>query len=489
MKNYVANIEVKASIAGYELAAQEAIITLGVNAIPSIELHWGIGPLNAYVLKPTISEYAKLYRELSRKAEGLSETGNISIKLTGDFTDSISLRNWILSGAGLSGIGSTAAPHLTVIFQHPICKLTKVGAIYETPMVDFSKTLNALTKDGANMLEIADRVYSVVRNASDESFLPCPKEYSYAKMFREKLGTKGYSPSDYLEWKGDNGIFLSGADDGGAKERMAQAIGRMVLPSIGGSSIWDMILSASGNLLVNVTQDDRNNFTTEKLVLEPIQPWKSASVTLKDEMCTSTEIPGMDPFRLIGVMCTKFGTNVGLVSQGMLPIGNQLEKDPVGEVLYVPVKDVTDADGRIMKTSVPALLDSAFRRDAQSGSSVSQGVNSMTQLGKTGYNAAIGKYCKAIYEISAASMIQATADMVLMVGNPKGGKVLPGKTCRFQSEGQDIFFGRITQVVHYLSVNGGNSTKIQMSHVRPTEDFYLNNQVAIKAGSPNAAYT
>lgn len=488
MKEKVAKISVEATVAGYDLAVQEATISLGVNAIPAVELMCAPSEANySYdsptVVKPTISQFAKMYREMSVLAEGLSETGQVDIQVTGDDKDSCQLNNWILSGVGLSNASATSAPYLSVILQHPICKLTKAGSIYETPKGNINEKMRPELK-GSNLIEIIDSAYKYMSGASD-MFWPSPAGYDMAPKFRQALAE--YKPSDYLVWKGSNGIFLSGGKDSGLKGRMTLAIGESVFPDDSGSSTWDMLLRSSGSLLVSITQDDGNNYTKDKLVLEPTQPWKTASITIDEARCAWVELPGMDPFRLVGVMARKLGPYADLPNQGFMPNGNPLEEKPTSEVMYAPVKNVEVADGRIVKTHAPAMLEAAFRMDAPYGNSVSQGTIELSKQMKDDYNSAIGKYCKAVYEITAASMIQAKAQMA--VSFHSGGKLLlPGNTCRFKTKGQDLFYGYIRNVVHHVSTNGGNSTTVAMSYVRPEASFKMKGQEAIKAGAPNAAY-
>jgi hypothetical protein len=222
-------------------------------------------------------------------------------------------------------------------------------------------------------------------------------------------------------------------------------------------------------------------------VLEPTRPWKSASITIDEDRCNWVELPGMDPFRLIGVMARKLGPYADMANLGFLPNGDPNEENPVSEVMYAPVGDVEVADGRIMKTNAPALLDAAFRMDSPYGDSVSTADIDMKDTLKDDYNDAIGKYCKAVYEITAASMIQAKVQMA--VSFHSGGKLLlPGNTCRFKTGGHDLFYGYIRNVVHHVSTSGGNSTTVAMSYVRPDAGFKLKGKEAIKAGAPNAAY-
>jgi hypothetical protein len=251
-----------------------------------------------------------------------------------------------------------------------------------------------------------------------------------------------------------------------------------------------MIIGASGTLLLSVTQNESYNYTTDKLVIEPTQPWKTASIILADKTCFWTEIPGMDPFRITGVMCRKLGPYNDNANLGLLRNGNANQKGyPGGLVMYVPPGvDTENADGRIMKISAPSVLDAAFRRDATYGEAISLGDVDMQKEAADNYNDIIKKYCKAVYEIAAASMIHAKAQMGMRFKDVRGKLILPGNTCQFVSEGKDIYYGYARQVVHSMSTNGGGSTTVDMAYVRPEAGFKIGKTVAIAAGSNNAAY-
>ena len=495
MKTRVIRASVKASAAGYDFAVQGFNLSLAVNSIPSIELQCapskgdGSTPLKPNVKRPRISDFSDLYRILSDKAESLKETGQVDITVMDDLgnQDEISLKGWILSGVGLSNVSASDAPYLSVVLQHPICKLTKVGSIYETPKSSVDEKINKATAGASDFLKVVEAVYKCVREKI--TFWPPPEESKgYPTLFRNQLGVGEFNPSNYLVFKGENGIFLGGSS-GDSKKRFAQAIGRLVLPVGGGSSTWDMLVGATGPLLLSITQDESNNYTTDKLVIEPVQPWKKASVNLYDEECFWTELPGMDPFRITGVMCRKLGPYNDNVSLGMIRNGNPNQKDPVAEVMYIPDGvDVKSASGRIMKTSAPAVLDIALRRDAAYGKSISLGNVYLQKAAADNYNKVVGKYCKAVYETTAASMVNAKAQMAMWFTDMDGNLILPGNTCRFISEGKDIYYGYARSVVHSMSTQGGCSTTVSMSYVRPEESFKIGGKVAIAAGSKNAAY-
>lgn len=506
MKTRVIRASVKASVVGYDLAVQGFNLSLAVNSIPSIELQCapskgdGSTPLKPNVKRPSISDFSDLYRILSGAAESLKEPGQVDITVIDDLgnKDEISLKGWILSGVGLSSVSASEAPYLSVVLQHPICKLTKVGSIYETPKSSVDDKINKATAGAGDFLEVVKAVYKCVREDIIKFWPPPEESKGYPTLFRKQLGAGEFDPNKYLVFKGENGIFLGGKGDpkGDKKTRFAQAIGRLVLPVGGGSSTWDMLVGATGPLLLSITQDESNNYTTDMLVIEPVQPWKKASINLYDEKCFWTELPGMDPFRITGVMCRKLGPYNCNASLGLIRNGNPNQKDPVADVMYIPNGvDVNSASGRIMKTSAPAVLDIAFRRDAAYGKAISLGKVYLQKAAADNYNSVVGKYCKALYEITAASMVNAKAQMAMWFRDKdKDGKlILPGNTCKFISKGDKgeenvIYYGYARSVVHSMSTQGGCSTTVSMSYVRPTENFMIGDEVAIAAGSKNAAY-
>lgn len=488
--NKVATVRIDVSVAGYELGAQEAVISLGVNAIPEVSISCAptvqekLDPSIPNVQGPTIADYAKMYKDLSEKAESLNQTGNVKISIGADDEQSLSLEGWILSGVGLSGIGATQAPTMHVILQHPICRLTKVGSIYETSKSDGWTSLDSYTEKGKHFLDIVRIAHDFIAKR-DEMFYPSAKGYDMPKAFRKMLADKEYMPDTYLSWKAGNTLFLAGKD--GKTGPIAKAIGQNVFKATSGTSTWDMIVGFAGQLLLSIVQDKDDNYTTGKLVLEPTMPWKTASIRIDESRCSMTEVPGMDPFRLIGVCAGKLGAFSGPIDQGFY---KQLGSDvaPVGEVLYAPVKDVSLSGGRIMRVAPPAFIEGAFEKDAQSGANLAATKSADGKDWKNGYNGAIGRYAQAIYETSARSMVGAKATMAVTFRDEDGSLIVPGQTCKFTAGGTPIYFGYIRQVVHYLSTDGGNSTSVAMSYVRPEESYKIGNQVAIAAGSQNAAY-
>lgn len=497
MNEKVVKISIEASVAGRKLAVQGAKIVLGINSIPEIELMCAptvqerISPLDTVVLRQSVSDWADLYKFLAEKAEGLNEKGSVEIELSGDEKFTLKLDGWLLAGAGLSSVGATSAPHLSVILQHPICKLTKVGAIYESLMYGIDDRLGAaLGGDGApsNFLEVVRKTYEIERTAQ---YWPLPANASAASEFRKNLGVGEFDPGEYLTFKGENGIFLAGTNPG-LRSSMSRAIGSILHKSTGGSSTWDTLVSMQGALMLNITQDQQFNFTGRKLVIEPIQPWKKYSVTVDDTRCSMTDVPGMDPFKLVGVMCTKLGVYADPVQFGFVDMnGNPFDKKnaPVSECMYTPYGiNLSMADGRVVKVEAPQALQAAFWKDGGSGEMITTYEGTTLSTVEDGYNAIIEKYCKASYETTVASMRGASTTMPVSFKDENGAYILPGNTMRFTSEGKPVFYGYIRSVVHNLSTSGDNSTTVSTAYVRPTEDFCIGGTTVIAAGSNNAAY-
>lgn len=490
----VVTISVDAVVNGHKLDVSEFTLSLGVNAIPKIELvcapsQGGTATkLKPYVSSPTLKDYSKLYQDLSADAEGLDKTGTISISILArdEKADTIELKNWILSDVGMSSISATAAPHLVVILQHRICKLTKFGSIYETPRSNLQKTI-ADVVSGGNFTSIIKKVYDTVAKDSNVLYYKVPN--TAPSRWRGKLGENEFQPGEYLVDTSNKPFpFLV---DPSEERRMAQAIAMTVIPIADGSSTWDMLLRSAGMLLLSVVQDSNNNYTQGKLVLEPTEPWKRKTITLSGDRSFSTDVFGYDPFKIAGVMARKLGPGSDPLTLGVLYNGNVTNTDEMSDVMYVPppCEDNPDvADGRIIKTSPPVLLDMMLRADAEFGEAISTMNIETSRIRQDNYNDALQRYCKAVYEITAASMSRATSRMVLNFHDKNDNLLLPGNTCSFDVDNSQLFYGYITNIVHHGAVSGGCSTTVQMSYVRPTENYTIKNQSAIQYGSKNAAY-
>lgn len=498
----VITVSVEVDVLNHRFGVENATVTLGVNAIPTIELACAptrqdvsFTPLVPNLIVPRIADFSEMYRELSVAAEGLGETGTVTITMSGDEEDRIVLKDWILSGAGLSSVGATAAPHLHVVFQHPICKLTKVGSIYETEKTDSATQLNDAIQGmkPRNLLEIMEVAYHCARDTV--KYYPFPDNFTLPSEFRQMLGKGEYSPSEYLTWKWDGpGIFLGTGKQDDSDVRKAQAIARSIFPRTAGSSTWDALTAAAGSLLVNVTQDQQDNYTTKHLVLEPMMPWKASSLNIDDRRCASIDLPGANPFRIAGVMSRNLGPYADDYGQGIRRDSNgsgdrDAKTKPISTAVYVPngVK-VSTADGRIIQTSAPFVLDSSFRRDAPYGDNIPQSMVDMKKEFQGGFLQTLRRYCKAVYETSVLSMVRARAQMALSF-HVDGSLVLPGNTCRFSSDGDILFYGYIQNVVHHISTGGGNATVLEMSYARPDENYSIRGTPVITAGSANAAYS
>ena len=495
MTTNVVTISVDAKVAGKSLPVTGLSISLGVGCIPTIELRCapseasGKDWSNVNVKKPTLSDFADLYAELSKDAESMSAEGQLHIVINDGkkFGESLKMKEWILVGVGMTAAGATRAPYLSVTLQHPICNLTKVGAIYEMPKGTLEKKLDEATKSAKDPLSIMKAVYKCAREAE---YWPVKGDNPDIPVeFRESLGVDLYDPEKYLYFNksGKTGLFLA-ADAGKGTYRFAQAIGRMILPSSGSSSTWDFLKRAVGELYLSITQNQEYNFTTRQLVLEPTQPWKNASLSISEDMLASTEFPGMNPYRISGVMVNRLGAYSDVLDLGGVDNGNANADNALSLYMYSPVKNLDMASGRIEKIAAPTVLETAFRLDAMHGDRITSGGTDLSDLRADLFNKTITKYAKATYEIASGCMLQAKADLAFSFVDPDENIYLPGNTCRVGSKKRPIYYGYIDSIVHNLDCSGFNSTLIRMSRVRATEDFKIGGKTAIAAGATNAAY-
>ena len=500
MKERVVTLSIEAVVDGEEMSIHDITISNAVNAIPTALLvvsptkSDSDTPLVPSVQSPSISDFTSLYNELAKKADDKSRKCSVKIVVKtyrtegskGDEKEEIEIKDWILTGVGLSGIDSTSAPSLSIVIEHPICNLTKVGSIYETPNSYLDTDVALAASEGKSFIDIVNRVYATLRT-KDSAFYEPPKG-SVAAEFRKSLGVGEFDPSLYIK-ESAGPLFLSSSIDPNSLPRIAEAIGRMVIPNDGASSTWDMILSMCGVLLLNIVQDGENNYRKGKLILEPQKPWKSPTIKLDEEWCVSTEVPGVDSFKISGVMARKFTISIGGVTLGLFNNGNADQTGSIFDVLYVP-KGLKPkmSDGRIMRTSSPSVLNQAIVEDVPYGVSIDSAMVMMKKAMLEDFNEALLDYCQAVYEITMKSMVGASAQMALMFKDGNGNEILPGNTCSFTSRGSVIYYGYINRVVHHMSVDGGCGTTIRMSHARSEQIPKSGEVKLVENGDVNAAY-
>lgn len=496
----VTTIEFEAEVAGMQLAVEGAVITNRVNDIPTIELQCAPSDggsstaLRPNVVTPSLSDFASLYNKLSEAADGMSQTGHVRIQTKGVKSESLELNNWVLVGVGLSSVSATNAPYMTVILQHPICKLTKVGSIYETVKAKGQVAIDMAIAGAGDPIQILEQVYSCMKGGGFVEYWPysssSAKSSKTPSSFRTRLGSGEFAPSKYLTFKsgGGGGIFLKSKLKGAAS-LMPIAIGRHVMPSAGCSSTWDVLVNMSGTLLLSITQDSSNNYLNDKLVLEPTQPWKKCGVTLDASDCSQTTLIGQDPFKVCGVMVNKFGAYNQMVTLGSFEAKERNKQKKYSQYFYAPEEPV-NADGRILMVDAPSVLQTMITIDSSyGGGKISQMDEQTSTDVETAFDSAISTYAQAVYETSVLSLRKATAVMALKFGDKDGNAILPGNTCKFVSNGNALYYGYITSVVHNLSTAGGNSTVVSMTYARPDSGYKLNGNTVIAEGSPNAAYT
>jgi hypothetical protein len=482
-KEYVSNVTIRLTIDGRPYGVDTAKLRTAINSIPEITL--SVWPLEAEgetkVWAPSIIEYAQMYKELSDKAETLDTLCDIDIRvIVPDLSDSqfIWLEGWILAGAGMSQVSSVSAPYLTVVIQHPICRLTKCGFIYETPNSEFYKTI---APDTSRFTAIADYVYDRYANAEASRFLDTAdysESGSTAAEYRKKLGEQKFKIGTYLNEK-TNTLFLQKYIS--SVEALRRSVADLAKPSSGGiaSSSWDMLLRAAGTLLMWVSQDKDNNYTKQKLVLEPVRPWLKPTMDFVEDECSWVELPGMDPFKLAGVQ-------VDMSSQGEIPVTHGLMQSKDAKArkqiryAFYAAENPDTSVGRIVRVSRPICLEGMNSYDA---AYQSEKIGNTTKDEGRPDGRPEKQYAYAVYYTLARSMVRTHAEFRLMFER-NGALIVPGLNCTFKSKGEVVYYGNISEVVHELSTSGRCQTNIGFSYVRSEEDY-----PGITIGTDNPAYT
>ena len=488
-KTTVVTCNVSGKVAGKELNIFGADLILQVNAIPKVVLHCdpvgGIPGKKTEVASPTIDEYVKEFNSLIDKVGGLGTTGSFSAQLfeNGSQYDSVDIKEWVLSGVGLTRVSPTSAPTLDVTLSHPAVRLTKLGGIYEEPKGNFEQELERDAASGS-IVATWDKVYKAYAESS--SFRPLFSEpQGICSQYRKALGDKENLPSTYLEDK--TGVFLCGEST--LALPMKRAVAGFLAPSKGGGSTWSYLIgSVCPNMLVSVVPGDLNS---GKLVLEPTSPWKDKSVTIDDSKINTIEFPGFDPYMICGAICGRPGLTDYHQYNYQFVGDKENTNDGNAGAMFVPKGlTPTTSDGLIQICSTPRLLNSAIGRNGAVGGNLQSVVYASSEL-PSAIKGPLLKYLKAFFQISVRS--QVTSSVICMPYFDKGN-VTAGKVYEIKGgeNGKTLMYGYAVGVRHHISTSDGSYTSINMSHVRGGDGEYRISGVTVaKNGDTpgtNAAY-
>ena len=493
------------------VGARKCLVSSGViqlmeNAIPTATfpidpVHTPSQPTNV-ATAPTLADISQWHDYYSKLAV-LRTPCTFTAKVTsvGGDIQSINLKDWILTGAGIKSASAGGSMSLELELQHPICLCQ--DASLAMPYVPFAEIFTA--DSSANYTDLVDAIANIALNYStaklsaslkDTSIGGCSSDVGVLQplqavtFLQSKLAGAARDFMANIEWLNPSAGWplqtCLAAYIGAVKYTLIEyfTTGRT-------NNLWELLIrTIVPDFMVSVVPS-----ITGKLGLQPFQPWLKPNITLIDEDITSLTFPGTDPAPVVGVTVADMQ-----LSNTRIYYPNRMREYSEVGVTFAPlvvIQAPASYRGTILQMNIPSWLVAAQNR-AASG----EGVNSSAaQLSKKGcftspadivagarapsqnsgssnsapsalWTSAAFAYAKACFYQTFRQSVQVGVQTRFMI---KSGAVnyIPCQSCSVVSvNGKVAFDFYITSVVHSFScADGSAGTEIAGTHARPRTGF------------------
>lgn len=479
---------VRVNVQGFELE-------LAVNSIPRLLLE--ILPVTqkkqvTEVTTPSISDLTGLYDKLSEMAVRLSTTASVRITvMSSDKKEKkqvVTLNNWVLTSASLTSLTTRNAPKLTIVLSHPVVNLERVGFVYEVMHNAQPLALMATLAQGSNIISVLDNVYEYMAGDIYYGFKVLGSSgdkntKSIVQNIRKELATT--KPGKYL--KSEAPLFLENHPMMQKyTDKLRGILAYMCMPRAWGDSCWSMLINT---LCANTLSTIVPTYTEDKLSLEPLNPWQDLASSIHWSRVESVSVGSMDTDPIYGMAIDK-GMKTDYVTSGAVrEEGSNAGADKTcSHSFYFPQKvhqNIKEALGRIDyagENPVVSMLETAsYKKDKSTDGST---VPSITKISDTAVFSMNKTVAEALFNIRYRRNCKATVSLILTFNDMKGNKIFPGRVITIEdNDSRKLFYGYLTRMVINGSANGGGTTFLELTHVRP-----VNNKVLIDENTKNPCY-
>jgi len=497
---------------GTEYCLSSLSIILKENAIPTLRLsvdpaHTPEDPMNP-ATPATLNNILKWHTKL-QNLTATKKTGSVSLEVhnTSGLEQTIALKDWLITGAGILGTSAAGSFALEVEMQHPLA-----GCDYSAMNLgNFIGPVDLMSKEhdirGDNIIDTLHKAlvaYSEIPLDPKAVDVECaePVAPSIASL-RTKLQDATAALGLHLEWRpemseGDCGYTewpvedcLDESTTTGAPN--IDALVETIAGYVVGQSeftIWELVAAVfCPHWAVSIIP----TFWLDALALAPYTPWGYPSTIILDSEINDITFPGMDPAPIAGTFLQMQAPCAGADST---TFGSGLQ-DSIINIEAIPYV-VDGIDGRITRLESPDWLKglSMVSAGQSSGRTSPAGkgqsrvhTSSSTLIGHSPASDTADQYsvnaetyrgilyrCAKQYFLSSFKReVTVTLNTKLLLALPsnrsaiEGGWVIPGQSCGVQTHDEvDVFDFYITEVVHTIDCqNSRAGTVIKGGYARP----------------------
>jgi hypothetical protein len=462
----------------------------------------------------------------------------------GTVEQTLDLKNWVLTGAGIKGASASGNFALEVELSHPLAGCDNSPAVLSgfKQMVEFRPSEAGWADIPTALVEIMRKYATYKRCLTDEglwgsSATGCPEIEPPEDSIREKLTKQVKAAADivdkHLKW---NAAGYDGSYTEWPVEEcfapMLQELQLCLSDQIIGNAdatpyeiLMNVICPTWGTILVSTYWADSAG--DQKLELRPFSPWMRDQVKIVSTDVADVQMPGVDPAPVAAII----EQHQGVMSAGEFSVYIKHADDNgfiSDEIAYMPEKIVNSDEwgGRVYHLMPPTWCmmtgvkeggkkgDKTNQKTAESDRKLATGANSSvlapsnietstTRIANRleRVRSAIWSHCKYTFMSKFRQGVSTRLSCRLLITSPDstlpGNHVIPGHVFQLVDAIPDfavtgstlpepIFDFYCDGVVHSMDCqNGHASTEITGKYVRPVGEF----DGIVKSGDLNPLYT
>ena len=513
--------DVSVTVNGKDLPISSGQLRFMENAIPSLTLiidpvHSMQDPMDV-ATAPTLGLIAAEHEYFADLAVRRTKcTFKATIMKMEEPEQTVVLKDWILTGAGITSASAGGSVTLELQLQHPVCLCQ--DSVLVIPFVPYARNLTADATSSFSDIVAAivgiTEIYSqapMAPSLETVGVTPCGSGGSGAggsmtveaavKFMQQQLKTAAATLKKNMEWDGSTA--------GGGNWPLQSCLSGQ-LANIKRSLCDYFVLSTANNLwelfVRKITNDWGCSLTPSfngPMKLRPFSPWREVDMIVYDEDIAELYFPGIDPSPIVGVTVTdSYATN----TKSYYPENGQQEEYSSAGIMFAPPAIVSSPDiyrGTVMQTEIPGWMVSAQNNQAAAEgekanalsldadgklvtpAGIEQGylpTNTVSAAASTpvaNWAGALLTYAQACFYSVFRQGVQVGLSTRLMIHSNHGvadGDIqayLPGNVCSVQSgDGTVVFDFYATSVIHSFDCAAGTAgTEIAGMYARPEGGF------------------
>lgn len=499
------------TIEAYSFNVSSIKIFLTENAIPFARIT--VNPTTINVANVAVAQRAHLFgakniHKFFQEHAVKKSTAhlNLDILQENDVVQSIQLKNWVVTGAGMKSITARGGFDVEVEIQHPAIFSNFSGA-----RLGFIKNYPAFSFDGLNIVgTYQNPLHGLATAAKNSAMLPrkintktptqCVTSTQNINttqligVYLDRIKNAANALLNYFVWDYPKNWPLMDCLPPQALNGLKYHINRIVGADPKEVNLFNLfVYSLAEDFFISISP----TWLEPKLTVRPFMPWTNYKpIYIPAERISDVNFPAVDSVPIAGVRVLP--PNVDSISDYTVFLP-QSTPDSINsnteffEILYIPDMSAIN-NGTIITVSYPAWFDfilSSLNLTNFSGSAASNAASAFTPSDMTNDTVlaatndalvsiyrdlifGIGqRYAEAIFQLSFRQNTEMTVYCPLSIADSNGNTIVPGTTCHLLDEGQNtIYEFYVTEVQHVIDrADAMAMTSISGKYVRPAGGF------------------